>query len=193
MPPTVGAQRRSEVRLRLGIVALMVLGFLTGCGSKAAPNAGAVGTPTGAGTTSTSRNVTTQRAGGTVKLTGFYTYDGPFSGQFDCSHHNGYFELQSTKPYQIWITVKQMHEGKYIVNPQNPATGYSDDVPGQGFVDVRRLDPPDYDPNTPTFRQNGGTPTFADGGDTGTLVADYVDIRDASHTVHVEMTWKDCR
>jgi hypothetical protein len=31
------------VRLRLGIVALMVLGFLTGCGSKPVANAGAAG------------------------------------------------------------------------------------------------------------------------------------------------------
>ena len=31
-----------------------------------------------------------------------------------------------------------MHEGTFIVKPQDPKTGYSPDVPGQGSVDVRR-------------------------------------------------------
>ena len=178
----------------IGVVALAILQLLAGCGgSKPGPNAGAVGTPTAA---ARSASVTSQPSkhgpSGTLKLTGFYTYDGPFTGQFDCSHTKaGYFELQSEQPYQIWITVKQMHEGTYIVKPQDPATGYSEDVPGQGFVDVRRLDP-SGNTNAPTMRQNGGTLTFADGGDTGTLVADYVNIRDASQTVHVEMHWQNC-
>ena len=84
-----------------------------------------------------------------------------------------------------------MHEGTFVVKPQDPKTGYSPDVPGQGFVDVRRLEP-STDINAPTLRQNGGTLTFANGGDTGALIADYINDEDTSQQVHVELHWKDC-
>ena len=177
-------------RGRRSIAAIAVLLALSGCGGSKPSQVGAPN-PVGSNA-SPDPKAKAKGPSGTLKLTGYYTYDGPFTGQFDCFHNSsGYFELEGQDPYLMDITLKQMHEGTFIVKPQDPATGYSADVPGQGFVDVRRLEP-STDINAPTFRQNGGTITFTNGGDTGVLIADYVDIRDGSHTVHAELRWKDC-
>ena len=175
-----------------GIAAVAVLVVLIGCGPKASPKgadpAGAAG-PTGKGAT-TAPPQKKSGPSGTLKLTGYYTYDGPFTGQFDCNHSKGTFELEGQEPYLMDILVHDFRDGTFRVNPQDPMTGFSKQDPGQPDIDVRRLEPDDS--NAPTFRQNGGTITFADGGNTGTLIADYVDIADDSHKVHAELHWQDC-
>ena len=179
-------------RARRGIAAVAVLVALIGCGSKASPKAAdpAGAGPTGGGATTAAPQ---KKSGpsGTLKLTGYYTYDGPFTGQFDCNHSKGTFELEGQDPYLMDILVHDFHDGTFTVNPQNPNTGFSKQDPGQPDIDVRRLEP-DNQIDSPTFRQNGGTITFADGGNTGTLIADYIDDEHPSQKVHAELRWKDC-
>ena len=182
-----------NVRLgRTGLAALTVLLGLVGCGGSN-PSAGPVGLP--AGSSSAAPPTAATGPSGTLKLSGFYTYDGPFTGQFDCDHHaDGHFALEGQEPYLMDIVVEKMREGTFTVNPQDPTTGLERNDPGQPIIDVYRLEyqGPGADSEQPSFRQNGGTITFADGGNTGTLVADYVDIADASHTVHAELYWQNC-
>jgi hypothetical protein len=178
-------------RGRRGIAALAVLVALTGCGTKASPKSA---DPPGAGPSGGATAAAPPKKSGpsgTLKLTGFYTYDGPFTGQFDCSHHKGTFELEGQAPYLMDILVHDFHDGTFTVNPQDPKTGFSKQDPGQPDIDVRRLEP-ETDINAPTFRQNGGTITFTDGGNTGTLIADYINDKTPSQTVHAELRWKDC-
>jgi predicted small lipoprotein YifL len=181
-----------NVRRGRGVAALAVVVALTGCGSKASPTAPPAG-PSGAGQAATTNAAPQQKGGpsGTLKLTGFYTFDGPFTGQFDCNAYKGTFELEGQEPYLIDILVHDFHDGTFTVNPQNPNTGFSPRDPGQPDIDVRRLDPSTTS-DDPTFRQNGGTLTFVDGGRTGTLIADYIDDEHPNQKVHVELHWKDC-
>ena len=180
-----------NMRRGRGVAALAVVIALTGCGSKASPTAPPAGS-SGAGQAAT-KAAPQQKGGpsGTLKLTGFYTFDGPFTGQFDCNAYKGTFELEGQEPYLIDILVHDFRDGTFTVNPQNPKTGFSKVDPGQPDIDVRRLDP-STDANAPNFRQDGGTLTFVDGGRTGTLIADYVDDEHPSQKVHVELRWKDC-
>lgn len=180
-------------RGRGSIAAIAVLLALSGCGgSSTPPTTGSTGS--GTGPTSAAPQKKASGPSGSLKLTGFWTYDGPFTGQFDCYHNSkGYFELEGQAPYLMDVTAWDMHEGTFKVNPQDPKTGFSPQDPGQPRFDVRRLDPDDPNqPDAPTMRQNGGTITFANGGDTGTLIADYVNVEDASQAVHAELHWKDC-
>ncbi len=177
------------------LVALTVLAAIAGCGGGSSnqpvsdtPPAGAA-SPTGA--------VAPESAGGpsgTVKLTGYYTYDGPFTGQFSCHHDDsGNFALEGQEPYLMNITVQEMRDGTFVVHEQDPATGISPADPGQPIIDVRRLSRDDGTPDDTLFRQAGGTITITDGGDSGTLVADYVDDFGTQHEkVHAELHWADC-
>jgi hypothetical protein len=165
---------------------------LAGCGGSTSP-AGAVPVNRPPATSQPAPAPTTGPSG-TLKLTGFYTYDGPFTGQFDCDHNSdGHFALEGQEPYLMDIVVEKMREGTFTVNPQDPTTGLERNDPGQPVIDVYRLEwQAGGAVEQPTLRQNGGTITFADGGETGTLIADYVDIADASHVVHAELHWQSC-
>jgi hypothetical protein len=178
------------------LVALTVLAAVAGCGG-ASSNQPVLGAPR-AGATSPAGTVAGGSEGGpsvTVKLTGYYTYDGPFTGQLSCYHDDsGYFYLEGQEPYLMDIIVQEMREGTFVVHEQDPATGFSKADPGQPIIDVRRMEKTDGKSDDDTlFRQVGGTITFTDGGDSGTLVADYVNDFGTKHEkVHAEVHWADC-
>jgi hypothetical protein len=181
---------------RTGAVALLaILLTLAGCGRSEVPSSDAgdsASRPGGADVAAPAGKPPADGPGATLRLTGFYSYDGPFTGQFICYHDaDGYFELEGQEPYLIDITVKKMREGTFTVYPQDPDSGFSKSDPGAPVIDVRRLDPP-TDPNPPILSQNGGHITFANGGDNGTLSVDYVNIANESQTVHVELRWQNC-
>jgi len=172
--------------------ALTVLAAAAGCGASSnPPSPGGTGTGT---TDSSTKDAASNGPSGTLKLTGLYTYDGPFTGMFVCHYDDsGYFALEGQEPYLMNITVQKMREGTFVLHPQDPATGFSKADPGQPVMDVRRLDKIGDPEEDVLLRQNGGTLTFVDGGTSGTLSADYInDFGDKHETVHAELHWTNC-
>lgn len=184
--------RRPATRALTVWAALTVLAALAGCGSSDRPSPGAPGS------TATRPGPGAPAAGpgpsGTLRLTGYYTYDGPFTGRFVCHYDDsGYFALEGQEPYLMNITVEKMREGTFVVHEQDPATGFAKADPGQPVIDVRRLDKVDDAEDQVLLRQAGGSITFADGGTSGTLSADYVDdLSDRHEKVHAELHWTNC-
>jgi hypothetical protein len=183
------------------LVALTVLAAIAGCGGTSsnqpvsdAPAAGAT-SPTGAVEAGSGGGPS-----GTVKLTGYYTYDGPFTGEFSCRHlDSGHFSLAGQQPYRIEILVQEMREGTFVVHEQDRETGIQKADPGQPKIGVTGLGR-DEDANKPDetlFRVTGGTITFTDGGDSGTLIADFVgehlnDFGGKQEKAHAELHWANC-
>jgi hypothetical protein len=188
--------RKAVGPVALTVLALTMLGVVAGCGgssdspSSIAPPATKAASPTGEPPAGSGGG---GGPSGTLKLTGYYTYDGPFTDMFVCHYDgDGYFALEGQRPYLMNITVQKMREGTFVVHEQDPATGFSKADPGKPIIDVRRLNKEDGDAGNVLWRQAGGTITFADGGDTGTLVADYVDDLGGKEKVHAELHWTNC-
>ena len=187
-------------RVRSAAAVLVFLFAVAGCGTASSSPGAATGNAASAPShpASTAASSAGQRSAGgkgaTLKLTGFLTYDGPFTGYFVCYHDNEpYFELEGQHPYHLDIVVHKMREGTFTVNPQSRKNGFSKTDPGQPVMDVRglsRVDPPM--PGVILW-QAGGTITFADGGDTGSLVADWVNGENESQKVHAEVHWQNCK
>ena len=198
---TVATRRR--VPTAIGPLALTVLTTLTalvaaaGCGGASShqPSSGA---PPATGAASAAGEPAAGSGGGpsgTLKLTGYYTYDGLFTGMFVCHYEKaGTFTLEGQEPYEIEIKVQKMREGTFVVHEQDPVTGVQKAEPGQPIIDVRGLDKVDGVSDTAILLQAGGTITFADGGERGTLSADYIAFLNngSKDKVHADVHWTNC-
>jgi hypothetical protein len=191
----LGDTYRPGMNRKRAAVMLAVLVALAGCGLRPSsndspPDNKADGPTATAGPTGGNKPT---GASATLKLTGFYTYDGPVTGNFSCDHNTkGRFELEAQDPYLIDIRGHGIHDGTFTVVAQYPKPGQPSSYPdGQPNFDVYRLDKSD-DSDHPTFLQTGGTITFTEGGNSGTLEVDYADRADDTHKVHVVLKWKSC-
>src|SRR5204863_2330371 len=113
--PTTRESRVNARRVRSAAAVLVFLFAVAGCGTASSSPGAATGNAASAPShpASTAASSAGQRSAGgkgaTLKLTGFLTYDGPFTGYFVCYHDNEpYFELEGQHPYHLDIVVHKM-------------------------------------------------------------------------------------
>jgi hypothetical protein len=178
----------------VGAAVAVVLG-VAGCGGSGAGGSASGGATTGAPggpTTTAPAKQNTSGPSGKIKLTGAYTYDGPFTGNFICHHDaSGYLQMQGQEPYHLNIVIEKLRDGTFpIYDPDKLKNGSQKRKPDEPLVDIYGLSKSDA--GSKALRPTGGSISIEGGGDRGHAKVSWQDDLGNRETVEAEVTWEGC-
>ena len=183
------------VSLRPIVAAVAVVLVLAGCGGSDAGGSASGGAATsapGGKTTTAPAQKKASGPSGTLKLTGAYTYNGPFTGNFICHHDaSGYLQLQGQQPYSLNVVIEKLRDGTFPVHdPDKLKNGSDKRGADEPLIDIYGLTK--NDAGSMALRPTGGSITIEGGGDRGHAKVSWQSDLGNRETVDSELTWTDC-